>query len=61
MSSTSLYLERYSQGHLKGCNRAIPELRSNIFTKCTCEEILKKERIEELKKNVKPVKDREED
>ena len=38
-NSSSLYLERFAAGHKKGCDMAIPELRSNITTKCTCVQI----------------------
>ena len=32
----ALYIERYAQGHSRECPCAIPELRKNIFTKCSC-------------------------
>lgn len=51
LNKDSLYIERYVNGHLRGCDRALPELRSNIFSRCTCEEILKGERIRELRKD----------
>ncbi len=34
--SEALYIKDYAAGHSKGCAMAIPELRSNIFTKCSC-------------------------
>lgn len=34
--SHALYLERYAAGHAKGCDMSLQELRSNVFTKCSC-------------------------